>query len=89
MKQSSDFTPAERRILDVLQDGMRHKRDEVFEALKNGDTQMDRTALHNHMQRIRQKLRPKGQDIVCEMYQQGLYYRHVRLLLSLNSPRSE
>lgn len=73
-----EFTPTEKKILAVLVDGMRHSREELHSCLPD-----DMGALGNirdHVSHLRKKLRPKGQDIVCELYLAKIYYRHVRLL---------
>jgi DNA-binding response OmpR family regulator len=77
---SDSFTPIEGRVLEVLSDGLSHPRQELLDCLQ--DDQAARTALQMHVSRIRKKLRPQGQDIVCEVKGYGIYYRHVRLLYS-------
>lgn len=74
------FTPTETRILAVLSDGMPHRRDELMRCL--WDELSSRAALKMQLSNIRAKLRPIGQDIVCEWYNRGLSYRQIRLLAS-------
>lgn len=75
-----EFTPTEQRILKLLSDGQRHKRKEIHACLF--DELSELKTIRYHICMMRKVLRPKGEDIICEMYMGGLYYRHVRLLAS-------
>lgn len=78
------FTPTQLKILDLLSDGMPHLRKEIHECL--WDEQGALGNIRPHISAIRKVLRPKGEDIVCELtYQRRLCYRHVRLLASANN----
>jgi len=76
-----EFTKTQQRILDVLSDGLRHQNQELKELLP--DQEADGLAKHKtvivHIVHIRKKLRPIGQDILCEFYNRKKYYRRVRL----------
>jgi hypothetical protein len=77
-----EFTPTESRIIKLLSDGLPHKKKEIHECLYD-----DMGRLNNIQQRIsmiRKKLRPIGQDIICELIGYSIQYRHVRLLRSNN-----
>lgn len=71
-------TPTQQRILDLLSDGMRHSREEVFTCLNDELQKLENIQVH--LCHLRKVLRPKGQDIVCELFQRRLYYRHIILL---------
>ena len=73
-----DFTPTQRRILEVLKDGMPHKRKELIDCLQ--DEMADRIDLNCQLSLLRRKLRPIGHEIVCEYGQRMLWYRHVLLI---------
>ena len=73
------YTPTQQRILKLLSDGQRHPRAEVFDVCI-GDDLLDRALLNDHISRLRKKLRPLGQDIICESSGRGYFFRHVRLL---------
>lgn len=79
-QNNGKYSRTQQKILDTLADGMRHKREELLDCL--GDNQADYGTLKSHIARLRRKLRPEGQDIICEYYFLALYYRHVRLLAS-------
>lgn len=75
------FTPTEGRIIDLLSDGLPHHRKELM-ALLNDDRAEYKT-LSVHIFRMRQKLRPHGQDITTEVGRgYKIMFRHVRLLAS-------
>jgi DNA-binding CsgD family transcriptional regulator len=78
---SDNYTPTEQRIVDLLSDGMPHKREELHACLS--DDLASRTAVQMHVSNIRKRIRVRGEEIICEYYHRNLYYRHVRLL---NSP---
>lgn len=69
------FTPTEQRIVDMLSDGLPHSREELVGTI---DELATRKNLQVHITRIRNKLRPIGEDVVCEAV--SLRYRHVRLI---------
>lgn len=72
------FTKTQERILRVLADGQRHHKTELKEVLRDPEAQP--RALIQHISILRKKLRPVGEDIVCEFYQRRIHYRHVRLI---------
>ena len=75
-----EFTPTQQSILAILADGLSHRRLDVLKGLN--DSQAELNALHTHICMIRKKLRPMGQDIICELNGRAISYRHVRLLAS-------
>jgi DNA-binding response OmpR family regulator len=72
------FTPTEVRILALLSDGQPHAKTELLKCID--DELTDLTALRMHFTRIRRKIRPLGQDVICEFVKRQTMYRHVRLL---------
>ena len=76
------FTPTEQRLLTILSDGMPHKRSELLAVLP--DELGGFGNVRKHLTQIRKRLRPRGEDVICEFYQRSYYYRHVRLLKSSN-----
>lgn len=76
------FTPTETRILSALADGMPHPKAELKGCVDEQLALVDDSALRAHLARIRKKLRPKGQDIICELLNRSIHWRHVRLLPS-------
>lgn len=74
------FTPTEQRLLAVLGDGLDHHRDELMACLS--DDMTERSTLRTHFFRMKKKLHPVGQDIVCIRNGAGFRYRQVRLLHS-------
>ena len=74
-----DPTPTERRILALLADGRAHTRAELL-ALLSDDLGAP-SNVRAHVSNLRRRLRPKGEEIVCEVrYRCQVCYRHVRLL---------
>lgn len=71
-------TPTHKRILAMLSDGYPHTYKELHTCLC--DDQGTATNLTRHICNIRQYLRPKGEDIICELKGYARHYRHVRLL---------
>ena len=77
----ADFTPTQRRILDVLQDGGMHRPEDLIACLCDGEMGSVST-VRFYMAVIRRKIRPRGQDIVCRRMPEGggNGYQLVRLL---------
>lgn len=75
---TNGFTPIQSRMLEVLSDGMPHIMDELHACLN--DDLGPRSNIYYHISNLRQKLRPRGQDIICEFIRRRTYYRHVQLL---------
>lgn len=73
------YTPTEKKILKVLEDGYPHTRKEIHACLWD-----EMGALSNIRVRIcylRKKLRPQGFDILCEITKtKAICYRQVRLI---------
>lgn len=80
MSASNGFTPTEKRILDVLADGLPHRPHEIHSCLD--DELSTIAAIKPHLSRIRPRLRIKGQDIICEYRDKLYWYRQIRLLSS-------
>src|SRR5258708_6545234 len=72
------FSPIQKRILDLLADGLPHPRKDVWECLQ--DQLAPRTSVAPHIFFIRAKLRQLGQDIITETTGKAIFYRHVRFL---------
>ncbi len=69
------FTPTERQIIDVLKDGLPHRKAELMALM---DELAEPTALQNHLSRMRKKLAPRGYDIVLQVtHQRNFCYRLV------------
>jgi hypothetical protein len=76
------LTPTEQNIISALSDGNRHRIKEMMGCLQ--DDMAQQSALNVAVTRLRKKLRPAGQDIICEWYMGRMHYRHVRLIGSFN-----
>lgn len=72
---NNSFTRTESKILRVLSDGLQHTKQELEECMD--DKLAGRTAMNVHLHRIRKKLKPLDQLIVCEWRSRRLYYRRV------------
>lgn len=73
------FTVTEERILKMLRDGQRHTKYELVTAI-NPNNLNSYAAMAMHISNIRKKLRPVGEDIICELSGRIIHYRHVRLI---------
>jgi DNA-binding SARP family transcriptional activator len=74
------FTPTQQLILTLLSDGMPHPREDVMSCL--ADPLSSRANLNNQLSDMRRLLRPRGEDIICQLLNRRICYRHVRLLAS-------
>ena len=72
------FTRLEARMLAVLADGLTHTREELHACLY--DTEGPLSNIKAHLTSIRKKLRPSGEDIICQILQGTPYYRRVLLV---------
>lgn len=75
------YTPVQQRILAILADGMMHHKEELYCCIDDELADKD-NCLRSYISQIRLKLRPIGQDIVCQYHFKRFYYRQVRLLAS-------
>lgn len=73
-----EFTPTQRRILTVLSDGACHPHEELATCLN--DDLAGPKALDMMISLIRKKLRPLGQNIICETFDDRKTFRHVRIV---------
>lgn len=73
-----EFTKTQQSILHLLSDGARHSVKQLHGILP--DELSSYRTVAKHICLIREKLRARGEDIVCEYYQRRLHYRHVRLI---------
>lgn len=73
-----EFTPMQRVVMRILDDGMPHSKDELMNALGLDMKHIER------LRRVITTLRPAlikiGQTIVCENIRRRNHYRRVRLL---------
>lgn len=77
------FTKTEQLIINALADGRGHRKQVVLDYLRQHyDSLMDLGAMQVHLTRMRKKMRPIGEDIVCVYHRNGSQYQHVRLLAS-------
>lgn len=85
MSENNGYTPTERRMLDILDDGLPHRREELHACL--GDELAPLSAIQNHISRLRAKLKPKGHDVLCVSRDNTRYYQRVVLYASANDGR--
>jgi DNA-binding response OmpR family regulator len=72
------YTETQKRILQVLSDGLRHKRQELVDCLD--DPLANPNTISVHLTYLRRKLNPIGEDVICVKSAKGYHYQHVRLL---------
>ncbi len=73
-----EFTKTEGKMLQILSDGLAHTREEIFSCLPDDLGRLSN--IRKHFTNIRKKIRPIGQDIICELKDRRICYRHVRLI---------
>ena len=78
------FTPTQQRIVDLLNDGMPHTRQELHNCLEDRHSPI--SSINIHISALRKKLIPAGSTILCQLSSRRLYYRHVRLLNHVDPP---
>lgn len=83
---NNGFTPTEQRIIQLLNDGLLHSREEIHTCLD--DELSDISAIRPHITHIRNKLRPFGEDIMCRRHNGSYYYQQVRLVSSGHDGRT-
>lgn len=81
--QRPRYTPTQQRMVDVLSDGQPHRREELHACLVDELGAVENIRVH--LSALRAKLRPLGEDILCEYRGHQFYYRHVRLIASNRS----
>jgi len=74
------WTPVETKMLQLLSDGKPHTREELHGCLWDDKSYL--RTIQFHLSKIRQRLRPQGQDIICELFKRQIHYRHIRYLAS-------
>lgn len=74
------FTETEQLIINILSDGLPHNRHELRKAIDGEFATLN--TVNVHLYSIRRKIRPLGQDIICEFSNRRICYRQVRLLAS-------
>lgn len=73
-----DFTPTQKRIYNLLADGLPHKREEIQDTFTDG---VDSTRnIDNHLVAMRKKLRPLGYDVICQFVKRSNHFRLIRLV---------
>ena len=84
------FSPTQRRILKLLSDGEPHRREELLRCIDEETDPKKFTAdgrnLQKHLCLIREKIRPRGHDIVCQLLHRAIHYRHI---ITLTIPVTE
>lgn len=78
MTGEKKLPPVQQRILNLLSDGKRHSRVEIHGCLHDELSKLN--AIWGPISDLRKILRPKGEDILCEIQGRGIFYRHIRLL---------
>lgn len=73
------LTPTQQKFYDLLFDGYRHKVSEFVELIPNALGDVNNVSYH--MSKLRDFLRPLGEDVVCERIQNTRCYRRVRTIM--------
>lgn len=79
------YSPTQQAIITLLADGKSHHRCAIRDCV--GDCYTSWAAVAMHLMALRKKLRPMGQDIICELRNATIYYRQVRMLHTANDGR--
>ena len=82
------YTPTQEAMLNVLADGFRHTREELYAVLpyelSRERVEGARNCLKQHLFNLRARLGLGGQTIVCEYYGGRYMYRWIRLLVQID-----
>ena len=81
-RNAAGYTETEQKMLAILSDGFRHRPHQLFDCLWDEEGRLENIQMH--ISNIRNRLRPQGQDIVCELANGVTWYRWVRLIGSPN-----
>jgi predicted Zn-ribbon and HTH transcriptional regulator len=79
LRDKQIFTTTQKKIIEVLSDGLPHTKEELHTCLYADDGDLDN--IKPHLTALRKILRRKGEDIVCiwkGKFERG--YMHVRLI---------
>lgn len=76
------LTATEQKLFDLLKDGQRHHKTEMYELLDMLPDESDNGALRAHIHRLREKLAGQGLQIIVESYRRRGYYLLVRNVAS-------
>lgn len=71
------FTPTQKRIMDLLSDGLPHKRSEIIEKCLEDLSQPK--AVSRQVGSMRPHLEPNGETIIAQLIGRTVHYRWVRL----------
>ncbi len=72
------YTVVQKRMIDLLADGLSHPVSELHKCL--WDEMSKPTSVAFHISNLRAILRPLGQDIICRSENGTYCYIHVRLI---------
>lgn len=64
--------------MDLLSDGLRHKKREIFDSCVDDDL-AELRSLNVHFTNIRDKIEAQGLDILCRYHNGSITYRLVRV----------
>ena len=84
MANGNGYTPTEKKIMAVIDDGQWHNRAELLPCLWDDQNEKPMSALEMCMSDLRKKLEPRGRDVVGR----NGAYRLVRLLADPNDGKS-
>jgi DNA-binding winged helix-turn-helix (wHTH) protein len=73
-----NWTPTQYRLLQVFSDGYLHSKEELHGCLNEELSEPNN--LRVHLTKLREKLRPIGEDIICIKTDGITRYRHVRIV---------
>lgn len=80
MADFKGFTNVESRMMELLGDGHPHRPDELHTCLWDREGPVSNVNIH--ISNLRKKLRPTGQDIICQQLDGRSHFRLVRLTAS-------
>ena len=83
MMNGDGFTPTQRKLMNLLQDGQAHPRDSLCRCFP--DELANPNNIRVHITYLRRKLKLQGMDISCETISRVCYYRLVRTMASASN----
>ena len=77
---TNNFTPTQNAILTVLSDGVPHHRQELMDCID--DPEPSSNQFHQALFRLRQRLKPLGQNIIVTLLNRRIAYVWTRRINS-------
>ena len=82
MIADAQLTKTEQKLFDLLKDGYRHHKNEIFNLLDMVGDDHDMNSVKVHICKLRKKIEGQGLSIIVEWWERKRYYLLVRKINS-------